>query len=133
MCLIIVSFTTVYAIMLAKIMYSGSNDCGVHVLITQVLTFFFFKCLVTLIKMTAEGMRKGFLITSGRSWNWSVIGGGGGRAIETCVALESVAVETETFSSFEVECVATWVVGEASYVEGTAYGGVGAPWESAQL
>lgn len=60
-------------------------------------------------------------------------GAGGGRAIETCGALESVAVETETFSSFEVECVATLVVGEASCEEGTACGGVGALWESAQL
>lgn len=60
-------------------------------------------------------------------------GAGGGQVIETCDALESVAAETETFSSFEVECVATLVEVEASCGEGTACGGVGALWESAQL
>lgn len=38
-----------------------------------------------------------------------------------------------TFSSFEGECVATSVVEEASCGEGTAGGGEGALWESAQL
>lgn len=47
-------------------------------------------------------------------------GDDGDQGIETCVVLESVVVETETFSSFEVECVATWGVEEASCGEGTA-------------
>jgi len=49
-----------------------------------------------------------------------VTGDGGGRVIETCDAPESVAVETEIFSSFEVECVATSEVEEASGEEETA-------------
>lgn len=60
-------------------------------------------------------------------------GGGVGRVTEICDALESVAVETETFSSFEVECVSTWVVEEASCGEGTACAEEGALWVSAQL
>lgn len=55
------------------------------------------------------------------------------RVIWTYDAQESVAVETETFASFEAECVATLVVGEASCGEGTAYEEEGALWESAQL
>lgn len=48
----------------------------------------------TLIKRKRN--RRRCLITSERSWNWSVIGAGGGLGIETCGARESVAVETET-------------------------------------
>lgn len=51
-------------------------------------------------KDTTEGRwrrrRRKFLITSGRSWNWSVTGGGGGRVIETCGVSGSVAAVTET-------------------------------------
>lgn len=43
-----------------------------------------------------EGGGGGFLITSGRSWNWSVTGDGGGQVIETCGVLGSVAAVTET-------------------------------------
>lgn len=60
-------------------------------------------------------------------------GGGGGRAIETCAAPETVAEETETFFSFEEEFAATSVVEEASCVEGTACEGGDAPRESARL
>lgn len=56
-----------------------------------------------------------------------------GQAIGTCDVQENVAVVTETFSSFEVGCVATLVEGEASSGVGTAYEEEGALWESAQL
>lgn len=75
--------------------------------------------------------RKGFPVTSGRSWNWSATGDGDGRVTEICVGLESVAVETEIFSSSEVECAATWGVEEASCVEGTAGEEGDALWGSA--
>lgn len=55
-----------------------------------------------------------------------------GRESETCDVLENDAVETETFSSFEVEYVATSVVEEASCEEGKACGGEGGLWESAR-
>lgn len=58
--------------------------------------------------------------------------GGVGRAIETCVAPESVAWETETFSAFEEEFAATSGVEEASCGEGTAGEVGGARWESAR-
>lgn len=59
-------------------------------------------------------------------------GGGVGRVIETCAALESVAEETETFYAFEEEFAATSGVEEASCVEETACEEGDAPWESAQ-
>lgn len=73
------------------------------------------------------------MIASARSWNLIATGGGGGQAIETCASLETVGVETETFSSYEVECGATLGAEEASSGEGKACEEGGALWESAQL
>lgn len=42
------------------------------------------------------GERGGFLITSGRSWNWSVTGDDDVRGIEICGVWESVAAVIET-------------------------------------
>lgn len=95
-------------------------------------------CLVALIHNRGAGLqrrkrRRGFQITSGRSWNWSATDDGGGQVIETCGGLESVAVETETFSSSAVECAATSEAAGASCGEGTACEEAGALWESARL
>lgn len=79
-----------------------------------------------------QGKAESFQISSGRSWNWSVTGGGVGREIETCAAQESVAVEIEIFSAFEEEFAATSGVEEASCGEETACEEGDALWESAR-
>lgn len=56
------------------------------------------KCHTDAQKNRAEGRRKrGFLITSGRSWNWSVTGDDDVRGIEIYGVWESVAAGIETW------------------------------------